>query len=221
MAVITPDRPASARGMTMRGYRRSRGLLIVGRDKPTITSQNRGAIHHRWTHEFREPKHEKARTRNHLALPGIAGARRLRRGPVRTGRPRRSNGSSATRPGSRRWRASPRARRASARSAATASCSNPARPTCTTPANGATTAASATPPSAAGRSAAAASSPTPRSSFAPTLPSTRRSNSRAALSACRSMPARIISRCTCLRASCRAISSASCARRTARATAST
>ena len=67
----------------------------------------------------------------------------------------RSSGPTATRPASRRSRPRHRAEGRQTRSAATASCSNRARPTCTTPANGAITAASATPASAAARSAAA------------------------------------------------------------------
>ena len=55
-----------------------------------------------------------------------------------------------------------------------------------------------------------ASSPMPPSWCGPIRRSTRRSSSPTAPSACRSMPARIISRCTCWRASCRAIRSRSC-----------
>ena len=62
------------------------------------------------------------------------------------------------------------ARRASTRSPATASCSSRARPTCTTPANGATTAACRTPASAAASSAAAPSSPMPRIVVRPDSP---------------------------------------------------
>ena len=61
-------------------------------------------------------------------------------------------------------------------SAATARCSSRARPTCTMPANGATTAAPAAPASAAGRSAAAPSSPMPPSWCARIRRSTRRSS---------------------------------------------
>ena len=77
------------------------------------------------------------------------------------------------------------------------------------------------PMSAAARSAAAPSSPMPPSWCGRTRRSTPRSSSPAAPSACRSMPARTISRCICWKASCRATRSTSAARPTARATAST
>src|SRR3977135_400529 len=106
------------------------------------------------------------------------------------------------------WKKRPRstwsARRDSIRFRAMASCSSRARRTCTTRANGGTTAAFRIPGPAAVSSAAAASSPMPRSQFDRTHPPTPRNSSPAARSACRSISAPITSRSTCWKGSCRA-----------------
>ena len=73
----------------------------------------------------------------------------------------------------------------------------------------------------AARSAGAASSPTPRSWCGRIQRCSPRSSSPARRSACRSTSARIISRCICWKASCRATRSSCAAPRTARGRAST
>ena len=138
-----------------------------------------------------------------------------RGGPVREGRPADRMGRARERRQEHRTSTST-ARRGSTRSPATARCSSRARPTCTTPANGATTAASRTPRSAAARSGGAASSPTPPSWCGRIRRCSPRSSWPARRSACRSTSARIISRCICSKASCRARTSSSAAPRTAR-----
>ena len=89
----------------------------------------------------------------------------------------------------------------STRSPATASCSSRARRTCTTPANGATTAASTRPRKAAASSAGARSWPIPPWWWRRIRRSTRRNSSPTRPSACRSISARTTSRCTCCRGS--------------------